>query len=54
MDSVFVFEKKYENRSAMAIWSYISSGANLLVKREKRDSLGNAVVSEELLRVVRK
>jgi sodium-dependent phosphate cotransporter len=54
MDSVYVFEKKYENGSALTIWSYISSGANLLVKRETRDSLGNAVVSEQLLRVSRK
>lgn len=54
MDSIFVFEKKYESSSPYATWSYISAPANLLVKRETRDSLGQAIVLEELLRVVKK
>ena len=54
MDSVFVFEKNYEQGASFVTWSYISSGANLLVRRDTRDSLGQTVLLEELIRIVRK
>ncbi|MBL7863584.1 MAG: Na/Pi symporter [Cyclobacteriaceae bacterium] len=54
VDSVFVFEKAYESGVPETIWSYISSGSNLLVRRDTRDSLGRVVVQEELLSVARK
>jgi len=52
--SVFVFEKKYEVKDALDTWYYISSVENLLIKKEKRDSLSQPVVVEELYRLVRK
>jgi sodium-dependent phosphate cotransporter len=53
VDSVFVFEKRYEGDSLGGTWSYISAGPNLLVKRESRDSTGHTVLLEELVRIER-
>ena len=53
-DSVFVFEKKYEPPASTVTWCYISSTSNLLVKKEKRDSLGQVIGLEELFSVVKK
>ncbi len=54
VDSVFVFEKKYEGGLPHSTWSYISSESNLLVKRDMRDSLGNTTYLEVLIRIVKK
>ena len=54
VDSVFVFEKKYEGGIPYSTLSYISSGAHLLVKRDTRDSLGNSLILEQLIRMVKK
>ena len=54
VDSVFVFEKRYEGDSLGGTWSYISAGPNLLVKRESRDSTGHTVLREELIRFNRR
>lgn len=53
-DSVYVFEKKYDESLRFTTWSYVSSSSNLLVKRDTRDSTGNQLSSEELFSVVRK
>ena len=53
-DSVFIFEKKYEGNDNNVTRSYISSSANLLVKKEKRDAFGRVTVSEELFSIVKK
>ncbi len=53
-DSVFLFEKIYDNQINSSTWCYISSASNLLVKKEKRDTLGNVFVREELFKVVKK
>lgn len=54
LDSVFVFEKNYELENSKVIWCYISSSANLLVKKEARDTLGQVTTSEELFSIVKK
>jgi sodium-dependent phosphate cotransporter len=53
-DSVFVFEKKYEPGNSIVTLYYISSPVNLLVKKEKLDSLGQVTDGEELFSVVKK
>ncbi len=53
-DSVFVFEKRHEGLHSDVTLYYISATANLLVKKEKRDALGNLTASEVLSRVVNK
>ena len=52
--TVFVFEKKYEAQVSNTTWYYISAPANLLIKKEKRDSLGQSTVVEELVGVTKK
>ncbi len=54
LDSIFIFEKVYDQRINSTTWCYISSPANLLVKKEKRDTLGNVISREELFSVVKK
>ncbi len=54
LDSVFVFEKVYDRQINSTTWCYISSPANLLVKKEKRDTLNNVISSEELFSLVKK
>jgi len=54
VDSVYVFEKKYDVRKVPTTWSYISAGDHLLVKRETRDSLQQTIVLEELNTITRK
>ncbi len=54
VDSVFLFEKKYESNYPGTTWSYISAPSNFLVKREQRDSLGHVLISEELVKVEKK
>ena len=54
VDSVYVFEKKYEGDSLVAVRSYISAREYYLVKRESMDSIGRVVTREELVSVVRK
>lgn len=53
-DSVFVFDKKYERDSLVAVRSYISSREYWLVKREVYDSIGRVKSTEELVGVNRK
>jgi sodium-dependent phosphate cotransporter len=53
-DSVYIFEKRYEQPYPITTWSYISSSSNLLVKRDARDSIGNTVSTEELFSIVKK
>ena len=52
-DSIFVFDKKYENQN-LTSRCYISGTNNFLVKKEKLDSLGHVIVSEELFKVEKK
>lgn len=54
LDSIFVFEKKYELLNSVSTWCYISAPANLLVKKDKRDSLGRVTSTEELFSVIKK
>ena len=54
VDSVFVFEKKYDRDGPLTTWSYISASANLMVKREQRNSNGTVMLNEELLKLQRK
>jgi sodium-dependent phosphate cotransporter len=53
-DSVFVFEKKYERANASSVWCYVSSAANLIVRKETRDTEGHVATSEELFSLVEK
>jgi len=53
-DSVFVFEKRHEGLHSDVTLYYISATANLLVKKEKRDALGNLTTREVLSKVVNK
>ena len=53
-DSVIVYEKRHEGLHSDVTLYYISATANLLVKKEKRDALGNLTASEVLSRVVNK
>lgn len=53
-DSVFVFEKRYEQDSLPAMRNYISARDYLLVKRELFDASGTIILHEELVSVVRK
>jgi solute carrier family 34 (sodium-dependent phosphate cotransporter) len=53
-DSVYVFEKKYEQRNVPSTWSYISANDHLLVKRETRDSLEQTIVLEILTKITNK
>ena len=54
VDSVFIFEKKYEMGNSNTTLCYISAPANLLVKREQRDTVGNLLVAEELVKLQKK
>ncbi len=54
VDSVYVFEKKYDRGLALSTWSYISAGDHLLVKRETRDSLEQTIALDELNKITRK
>ncbi|CAN5133388.1 hypothetical protein BH09BAC3_BH09BAC3_28270 [soil metagenome] len=53
VDSVYVFEKRYEHQPG-STWSFISAPSNLLVRKETRDSLGNVLSREELFRIDKK
>jgi len=53
-DSVFVFEKKYEDVSKESVTSYISAADNLLVKRLRLEAQGRVVLSEELSGIIKK
>lgn len=53
-DSVFVFEKRHEGLHSDVTLYYISATANLLVKKEMRDALGNLTTREVLSKVVNK
>ncbi len=52
--TVFVFEKKFERPELTSTWYYISSPSSLLVRKEKRDTLGQPIEVEELFSVVKK
>ncbi|NOT75028.1 MAG: Na/Pi symporter [Cyclobacteriaceae bacterium] len=54
LDSIFVFQKQYERQVNVSTWRYISSPSNLLVKKERRDTLGNVISTEELYKIVKK
>lgn len=54
VDSVYVFEKKYDRVNALSTLSYISAGDHLLVRREIRDSLEQTIVLDELNKITRK
>ncbi len=56
LDSVFVFEKQFYNPpgGVLSTRTYVSGFENLLVKREKRDSAGRLVSSEELFSIEEK
>lgn len=53
VDSVYVFEKRYEHRAG-STWSFISSPSNLLVRKEVRDTLGHVLSREELFKIDKK
>jgi hypothetical protein len=53
-ETVFVFEKRYATRALGSTLYYISSPVNILVKKERRDSIGRPIGVEELIRVVQK
>ncbi len=54
VDSVYVFEKKYERQDLPITLSYISAENYLLVKRETRDSLEQVILLEELSKISQK
>jgi sodium-dependent phosphate cotransporter len=53
-DSVFVFEKKYEDTSKQSVTCYISAADNLMVRRLRQDSQGRVVLREEISGIVNK
>ncbi len=53
-DSVFVFEKKYDMQNESVWRYYISSPENVLLRKEKRDSLGQVLTRDELQRISKK
>lgn len=53
-DSVYVFEKKYDNQSETRWLFYISAPENLLLKKEKRDTSGYVLFREELKSISKK
>jgi len=54
VDSVYVFEKRYDTQPNGLTFSFISSPSNLLVKKEIRDTLGMIISKEELFKIDKK
>lgn len=54
VDSVYVFEKKYDGDSSRVIHCYISAPFNLLVKKEITDPSGRILAEEKLIKLQKK
>ncbi len=54
LDSIFVFEKNYEPPGSTSTWSYVCSSANLLVRKEKKDTSGQVLQWEQLSGLTKK